>query len=305
MKIFSEISAQGGGMKKFFTSFEGFAARTLMYTTARTSAFLYFYDWINKDPRRYAKPEKLFYAAVPAGIVAGFVTNPFEVVFTRMQVEDLYPKGYKRGYTSFYDGMIKTFQEGAAFRGAICNSLRIAMLLGTMTGLHDWMKENAYYFLGPSVIPMVTATALAAAVGTTASMPFDALRIRLYTQRALPNGVFPYKNGVDAFTKIAQYESATKHSGSYNSLFAGWVTAFGRYFAVFLLSQLILNRYQFSNAQPEIWATARYSFPTGLDFDIHDPYTMAFHKGLVSFYTEGPSETKIYNTDTKTSIKHA
>ena len=43
-KIFSEISAQGGGMKKFYTSFEGFAARTLMYTSVRTSAFLYFFD---------------------------------------------------------------------------------------------------------------------------------------------------------------------------------------------------------------------------------------------------------------------
>jgi hypothetical protein len=37
----------------------------------------------------------LLYSAIPAGIVAGIVTNPIDLVFTRMQAEDLYHKNYK------------------------------------------------------------------------------------------------------------------------------------------------------------------------------------------------------------------
>ncbi len=88
--MLTDIAKQGGGLKKYFTSYEGFLLKTVGYTTARVGAFLYFYDWINHDPRRYARPDRLFYAAIPAGIAAGFLTNPFEIVFTRMQADDLY-----------------------------------------------------------------------------------------------------------------------------------------------------------------------------------------------------------------------
>jgi hypothetical protein len=300
MKIFNEISMQGGGMKKFYTSYEGFAARTILYTTARTSCFLYFYDWIQKDPRRYAKPEKLLYAAIPAGLVAGVISNPIELTFTRMQVDEF----YKRNYKSFYDGLLKVTSEGALFRGAICNGLRISMLMGTMTGLNDWMKENAYYTLGPSNINRMLGTVFAAAVGTIASMPFDALRIRLYTMKALPNGVMPYKHGLDAFSKILSYESNTKHSGSLNSFYAGFTTQFARLAVIFLFCQYTLDYYQLGHYVPEIWASARYSYPTGIDFDIHEPYTMTYHKGLISFTTEGPKETRVYHPDAKTPINY-
>ena len=108
MTIFNEISLQGGGMKKFYSSWEGFAMKTIAYTSIRTSAFLYFYDWINHDPRRYAKVDKLLISAIPAGVITGILTNPFELVFTRMQAEDMYHKNYRRNYTSFWDGLIKT-----------------------------------------------------------------------------------------------------------------------------------------------------------------------------------------------------
>lgn len=296
VRIFNEISLQGAGMKKYYTSYEGFLLKTVGYTTARVSAFLYFYDWVNKDPRRYAKPEKLLYAAVPAGLIAGIVTNPLEIVFARMQVEDL---GYRRNYTSFYDGFVKTCQEGAIFRGAIANGLRISMLLGTMTGLADWMKENSYYFLGPSNINRALGTIFGATVGSIASMPFDTIRMRLYAQQALPNGKMPYAHALDVFNKIATYESNHKHHASFNSLYNGFLAYFGRYIAIFLVSQYLLDWYQSGHFQPEQWTSARYSFPTGIDFDIHDPYTMTYHKAVVHQSTDGSEETKMYNPDGK------
>lgn len=117
----------------------------------------------------------LLYTAIPAGLITGILTNPFELVFTRMQGEPLYHKNYRRGYNTFWEGLMKANEEKALFRGAITNGLRISMLLGTMTGLHDWMKENSYYFLGPSEINRLFATILATTVGLVASMPFDTI----------------------------------------------------------------------------------------------------------------------------------
>jgi hypothetical protein len=65
--------------------------RTVTYTTARVWAFTYFYDKINKDPRRLARPDYLVTAGVAGGMVAGIVSNPVEIVFTRMQADELYP----------------------------------------------------------------------------------------------------------------------------------------------------------------------------------------------------------------------
>lgn len=195
--IFREINKSGGSYKTWYTSFEGFFARTFAYTTARISCYLWFFDRLNKDPRRYARPDRQIMAGAAGGLIAGIVTNPIEIVFTRMQVEDLYPKGYKRGYTSFYDGIIKVAEEGALFRGAIPNGLRIAGLISGAYALHDWFKENAYYFLGNIMFNRILATLLASFVATTISMPFDTLRIRLYTQRPLPNGKWPYAGALD------------------------------------------------------------------------------------------------------------
>ena len=63
--------------------------------------------------------------------------------------------------------------------------------------MHDWFKENAYYFLGNLMVNRVVATMVASFVATAASMPFDTLRMRLYTMRKLPNGAWPYEGVLD------------------------------------------------------------------------------------------------------------
>lgn len=223
-------------MKKFYTSYEGFAIRTVGYTTVRTASFLYFYDWFNKDPRRYARPEMLLYTAIPAALITGVLTNPFELVFTWMQAEPMYHKNYRRGYNTFWEGLLKANEEKALFWGAISNGLRIAMLLGTMTGLHDWMKEHAYYTLGPSEINRLLATIFATTVGTLASMPFDTLRTRMYLMKPLPNGALPYRDAWDCFNKITRFETTTKWKGNFGAFYAGALTQWLRLLVIFLVS---------------------------------------------------------------------
>jgi len=48
----SDTFNAGGGWRKFYSSMDAWALRTVSYTTARIWGFLYFYDWINPDARR-------------------------------------------------------------------------------------------------------------------------------------------------------------------------------------------------------------------------------------------------------------
>jgi dicarboxylate transporter 10 len=153
--------------------------RTLAYTTARVWGYLYFYDKLNKDPRRQPRIDGYVFSGVLGGVVTGILTNPVDTVFARMQVDDCYPVQARRNYKNFLDGLYKVTEEGALFRGAIANGLKIGLLLGTMTGIHDLCKENSYYFLGPSTINRFFGTAAACLVGTAVSMPFDMIRLRL------------------------------------------------------------------------------------------------------------------------------
>lgn len=92
INVYNETYAAGGGLKKFYSKFDAFFLRTVGYTTARVWGFLYFYDWINPDARRQARADMYAYAGIAGGLAAGFLSNPFEIVFSRMQVDEMYPE---------------------------------------------------------------------------------------------------------------------------------------------------------------------------------------------------------------------
>jgi hypothetical protein len=74
----------------FINSIDAFLIRTMAYTTARVWGFCYFYDWINKDPRRTPRPDFYALAGISGGMLAGIATNPAEIVFARMQVNIIF-----------------------------------------------------------------------------------------------------------------------------------------------------------------------------------------------------------------------
>lgn len=51
-----------------------------------------FYDWLNPDPRRTARPDWMIMAGMAGGFVAGVVVNPIDMVFTRMQCDEMLPE---------------------------------------------------------------------------------------------------------------------------------------------------------------------------------------------------------------------
>jgi solute carrier family 25 oxoglutarate transporter 11 len=183
------------------------------------------------------------FAGILGGATAGILTNPIDIVFNRMQVDEMYPEGAKRNYRNFLDGLYRTMEEGALFRGSIANGLKLAMLCTTMSGFYDLCKENSYYFFGPHWINRLWSTVIACLVGTLASMPFDHIRTRMHTMRPLPNGVMPYANSFDCLQKILRYECNSKYSSNFQSFYAGLEAYFLRLFLICYLSQFLLDYY--------------------------------------------------------------
>lgn len=69
---------------KLYFRIDAFLLKTFAYTTTRVWAFCYFYDWINPDPRRIARPDYMVAAGVAGGFISGVVTNPIDLIFARM-----------------------------------------------------------------------------------------------------------------------------------------------------------------------------------------------------------------------------
>lgn len=198
-----------------FLRFDAFLIRTVAYTTARVWGFTYFYDKINKDPRRLARPDYYVFAGIAGGFIAGVVTNPVDIVFNRMQVDEMYPEAARRNYRHFFDGAYKVMEEGALFRGSLANGCKLAAVCSSMTSIFDWCKENSYFFFGPHWVNRLWATAIAVSVGTAVSMPFDMIRTRLHTMRPLPNGQMPYSGFLNCLAKIMKYECNQHYSSNF------------------------------------------------------------------------------------------
>lgn len=221
LAVGADIHAAGAGYKQFYTSLDGFLIKTVAYTTARVWGFLTVYDWINPDPRRCARPDYYIMAGMAGGGLAGLICNPIDMVFARQQADAMYHEGYRRNYKSLVHGMMKVVDEGVLFRGAAANALKYGALCASMTNVYDLIKENTYYFLGPSWINRFCGTAGAVGLGVAVSMPFDTIRLRMHTMRPLPNGVLPYTSSWDCSVKMQYFEGNQRYHGNIHCFYSG------------------------------------------------------------------------------------
>lgn len=302
MDILNEILAQGGGIRRLWTSLDSFFIRTMAYTTARVWAFLSFYDYLNPDPRRILRGDKYIFAGLGGGMVAGLLTNPIDLVFARQQVDELYPEQCRRNYKNFMDGLMKAADEGVLLRGGVANGARIAALCFSMSTVYDFLKENAYYFMGPTFWTRIWCTAAAGLVGTAASMPFDTIRVRMHTMRPLPDGSLPYLSSYDCFKKMLFYEGNSKYHGNFGCFFSGGQPYALRLIAICLVSQYILDYYHDGSFVSEFWQPARYNYHGGIDYDIHEPFTDGFNKYMMSQYSNVGGDPA-YSPDGESSLK--
>jgi solute carrier family 25 (mitochondrial oxoglutarate transporter), member 11 len=215
-------------------------------------------------------------------MVGGILSNPFEIVFTRMQADGMYPESQRRNYRSFVDGLVKVTEEGALFRGAMANGLKLGGMVCLASGIMDFMKENSYYFFGPMPMTRGIAVTAGAATAMALSMPFDAIKTRLHTMRPLPNGELPYSGTFDCLNKMIKYEARWDKQSNYGVFFTGGQPYFARLLVIAMLSMGFLDWYHGKSKSAEFWQPARFQYTTGIDYDIHDPYTEGYYKQMAT-----------------------
>lgn len=194
-----------------------------------------------------------------------------------MQVDEMYPEACRRNYKNFADGFVKCAQEGALFRGALANGLKLAGLVSVASSTYDWLKENAYFFFGPVALNRIIATGAGVATAMALSMPFDTVRNRLQTMRPLPNGQYPYSGTFDCMAKIVKYECSKSKQANFGAFYTGGQAYFVRLYLIAFLSQYLLDYYHAGNYTSEFWQPARYTYSSGIDYDIHNPYTDGYN----------------------------
>lgn len=215
----------------------------------------------------------------------------------------MYPEQCRRNYKNFADGLIKVAQEGALFRGALANGMKLGGLTAVSSACYDWMKENAYFFFGPVSAVRLISTTVGVIAAMALSMPFDTIRTRLHAMRPLPNGQYPYSGSIDCMAKMLRYECSKKKQANIPTAFFTGGQAYGlRLFLIAYMSQMLLDRYHAGDYTEEFWQPARFSYGSGIDYDIHNPYTDGYNQMMVRNWMAKGGFPGIH-PDGKSSIK--
>lgn len=120
--------------------------------------------------------------------------------------------------------------------------------------------------------------------------------------RPLPDGSLPYSSSYDCAKKILYYEGNTKYHGNFGCFFSGGQAYAARLFGICFLSQYLLDYYHGSSNVSEFWQPQRFNYQGGIDYDIHEPFTDAFNKYMMSSYSSTGGEAA-YSPDGKSLIK--
>lgn len=72
---------------------------------------------------------------------------------------------------------------------------------------------------------------------------------------------------------------------NFGTFYAGGEAYYLRLFAICYLSQFLLDYYHNNSYVQEFWQPQRFHYQTGIDYDVHEPYTDAFNKILTSTFT--------------------
>ena len=155
-------------------------------------------------------------------------------------------------------------------------------MLCLASGIADFMKENTYYFFGPIALTRILAITSGVTTAVVLSMPFDAIRTRLHTMRPLPNGEMPYSGTFDCLNKMIKYEMRWDKQSNYGAFYTGGQSYFARLWLISMVSVYFLDWYHSRSKAAEFWQPARYQYTTGIDYDIHDPYTEGFYKQMAT-----------------------
>ena len=183
------------------------------------------------DPERGSAPmHTRFAAGILTGCCGAMVTNPLDLLKTRMQAQasgENAMVGHQHGYTGVFDGIRRMVTEEGVqgmYKGVSASMLRLALGSAAQLSTYSRIKEWALTTQGAKDGPLLhVAVSFASVVfGVTAMQPSDVVRTRLYNQPFDSSGRGTlYAGPLDAAAKVVRLEGAA-------ALFKGWTAHYLR-----------------------------------------------------------------------------
>lgn len=189
--------------------------RQAIYGTLRLGLYFNFTDYV----RRKNNGENLSFGqksmcSIAAGGIGSFIGTPFDLCLVRFQSDSTLPPEDRRNYKNVFDAMRRIATDEGVLKlwnGAVPTMARAIALTTAQLVSYEESKERIEAIWGTENAKLnIFAASMVSAVATSsASLPFDNLKTKLQKQKAGPDGVLPYKNMLDCFTKSVAKEGVT------------------------------------------------------------------------------------------------
>eukprot|EP01089_Gocevia_fonbrunei_P001737 TRINITY_DN1162_c0_g1_i1.p1 TRINITY_DN1162_c0_g1~~TRINITY_DN1162_c0_g1_i1.p1 ORF type:complete len:295 (+),score=19.29 TRINITY_DN1162_c0_g1_i1:132-1016(+) len=146
-----------------------------------------------------------FIIAGLSNMTGSAVTNPFDVIKVRLQLEGELSKGTERHYKGTFRGIWTVIKdEGIAgiYKGLPASLIREAVYSGIRLGAYEPLK-SLFGATDASITPLwmkICAASLSGAIGSAIANPVDIIKIRMQGRHTI------YKNVFDAFYVIGKTE---------------------------------------------------------------------------------------------------
>lgn len=180
------------------------------------------------------------------GGMAAYISCPMEVAVVRMSNDTSLPKEERRNYKGVVDTATRIVkEEGVAtfWRGSSPFVARAMMVGVFQVATLDQFKEYFAQKLNQkkNSIPNVFFAAMTSGlIYSVATMPLEASKNRMASQRADANGKLPYKSIIQTLTKVSADEGFL---ALYNGFFPYYVRCGGHTVSMFIFVQLLREAY--------------------------------------------------------------
>jgi solute carrier family 25 oxoglutarate transporter 11 len=241
---FSTMIHESGWMSLY----DGLAAgvlRQVFYATTRFGLFETFRDMLHEYRGHTDFASRVVVGATTGGIAA-YVSCPMEVCVVRMSNDSSLPLADRRNYKNVVDTASRIVTEEGVmtfWRGSNPFVMR-AMFVGVfqVATLDQFKDLYASYFhqTKNSMANVFSAAMTSGFIYAVATMPLEACKNRMASQKKNASGTMPYNSIVQTIRKVSAEEGFL---ALYNGFFPYYIRCGGHTVCMFVLVQLLRDLY--------------------------------------------------------------
>ncbi|CAB9496589.1 Putative mitochondrial 2-oxoglutarate/malate carrier protein [Seminavis robusta] len=233
------------GLMSLYDGLSAGVLRQVFYASSRFGLFETFRDKLHQIRGKTDFAARVGVGAITGGIAA-YISCPMEVAVVRMSNDSSLPVEERRNYKGVVDTATRIVKEegiGAFWRGSNPFVARAMMVGVFQVATLDQFKDMYASYLNQkkNSIPNVFSAAMTSGlIYSMATMPLEASKNRMASQKPDAAGNLPYKGIVQTLTKVAKDEGVM---ALYNGFFPYYMRCGGHTVTMFIFVQLLRDFY--------------------------------------------------------------